>query len=173
MGCITVFLIGSKDAGVLQPLFQVLALAASLEQQHQSVAGDAAFVGLYLIWAIGLRAAVRMQRKLISLAGRARERRILAGFRRERFLYQILAHRTCRLQKPRILLAAQFMEFEVGENAHPILCRRNRVGAIGDRGPAAIQKSCQDKAGIPMVRRTLLVEFHLSVQGLVPRRPGP
>ena len=114
-----------------------------------------------------------MQRKLISLAGRARERRILAGFRRERFLYQILPHRTRRLQKPKILLAAQFMEFEVGENAHPILSRRNRVGAIGDRGPVAIQKSCQDKAGIPMVRRTLLVEFHLSVQGLVPGRPGP
>ncbi len=64
MRCIAVLLIGGKDAGIVQPLLKIPALAGGLEQPHQGVAGDAALVRLDLEGAIGLRAAVRGLREL-------------------------------------------------------------------------------------------------------------
>ena len=97
MRCIAVLLIGGKDTGVLQSLLQVPALACGLGQQYQCIARDAALVGLDFIGTVGLRAAVRRLRELISLTGRASKLRVPAGIRRERLRHQVVAHRSRRL----------------------------------------------------------------------------
>ena len=54
MGAVARLLIGGQNAGVLQSLLQILALAAGLEQQHQRITGNATLVRLDLVGMIAL-----------------------------------------------------------------------------------------------------------------------
>ena len=105
------------------------------------------------------------------MPGGTSEARIPAQRGCECLPHQVVTHRARRVEVDGIAPVAQCVEFQIREDAHAILRRRDRIVALGHKRPVTLQKGLGNKTGVAMVGRTLLVEEHLALQRGGPRDP--
>ena len=121
MVTVAVLLVCGQHARILQCLHKIRRLAGRLEEQHERVTGDPTLVRLNLVRSIRLRAAIGGLRELRPLARGARERRILARIRCERFFHQIIAQQACSGEPCRLLFRTHLVKFEIRNDSHAVL----------------------------------------------------